>query len=67
GPTPVASLTDIPVPPGAVVAIDLVDPEVLDRELIVQSSNRVFVERSLSRGTGREGRTNSWALPAAGS
>jgi hypothetical protein len=67
GPTPVASLTDIPVPPGAVVAIDLVDPEVLDRELIVQSSNRVFVERSLSRGSGREGRANSWALPAAGS
>jgi len=65
GPTPVASLTDIPVPPGAVVTIDLVDPEVLDRELIIQSTNRIFVERLLSRGAGREGRSSSWALPSA--
>jgi len=66
GPTPVPSLTDIPIGPGAVLVIDLVDPDVLDRELIVDASNRVFVERSLSRGDGREGRSGSWALPAAG-
>lgn len=66
GPTPVPSLTDIPIDPGAVLVIDLVDPDVLDRELIVEASNRVFVERSLSRGQGREGRMGSWALPAAG-
>ena len=66
GPTDVASLTDIPIGPGAVVTIDLTDPEVLDRELIVESSNRVFVERSLLRGSGREGRSGSWALPSGG-
>jgi hypothetical protein len=66
GPTDVASLTDIPIGPGAVITVDLVDTEVLDRELIVASSNRVFVERSLSRGAGREGRSGSWALPSGG-
>ena len=65
GPVAVPSLTDIPIGPGAVLTVDLVDPEVLDRELIVQASNRVFVERSLSRGAGRDGRSGSWALPAS--
>ncbi len=64
GPSAVASLTDIPIGPGQVVTIDLVDPDVLDRELIVQSSNRVFVERSLARGNGLSGSSGSWALPA---
>ncbi len=67
GPTDVATLTDIPIGPGAVATIDLVDPEVIDRELIVQSSSRVFVERSLSRGSGRDGRSGSWAVPSGGS
>ncbi|HSL75147.1 MAG TPA: DUF5719 family protein [Ilumatobacteraceae bacterium] len=66
GPAPVASLTDIPIPAGAVITIDLTDPDVLGRELVVQSSNRVFVERLLSRGAGRDGRSGSWALPSAG-
>lgn len=65
GPTAVPSLTDIPIAAGAVTAIDLVDPDVLGRELIVRATNRVFVERSLPRGNGLEGRSNSWALPAA--
>jgi hypothetical protein len=65
GPTAVPSLTDIPIAPGGVLTIDLVDPDVLNRELIVDSSTRVFVERSLSRGSGREGRSGSWALPFA--
>lgn len=65
GPTAVPSLTDVPIAPGGVLTIDLVDPDVLNRELIVDSSTRVFVERSLSRGTGREGRSGSWALPFA--
>jgi hypothetical protein len=64
GPVAVPSLTDIPIGPGAVLTIDLVDPDVLGRELIVESSNRVFVERSLSRGAGRDGRSGSWLLPA---
>ncbi len=66
GPTAVPSLTDIPIGPGQVISIDLVDPDVLDRELIVQASTRVFVERSLARGDGLSGASGSWALPAAG-
>jgi hypothetical protein len=66
GPTDVAGLTDIPIGPGAILTIDLVAPEVIDRELIVQSSNRVFVERSLDRGADLEGRSGSWALPSTG-
>jgi hypothetical protein len=64
GPTPVPSLTDVRLGPGAIVTIDLVDPDVLGRELIVESTSRVFVERSLSLGEGRDGRSGSWMLPA---
>jgi hypothetical protein len=67
GPSTVPSLTDIPIGAGQVIAIDLVDDAVLDRELIVQASNRVFVERSLARGNGLSGQSGSWALPAADS
>ncbi len=61
-----ASLTEIPIGAGQVITIDLVDPDVLDRELIVQSTNRVFVERRLPRGGTLAGTSGSWALPAAG-
>jgi hypothetical protein len=37
---------------------------VIGRELIITSTNRIFVERSLSRGSGLDGRSASWALPA---
>lgn len=67
GPTEVASLADISIAPGAVMTIDLVDPDVLGRELIIETTNRVFVERSLSRGGNLSGRSGSWALPASGS
>jgi hypothetical protein len=63
GPTAVPSLTEIPIAPGGVLTIDLVDPDALNRELIVESSTRMFLERSLSRGPGRDGRSGSWALP----
>lgn len=66
GPSSVASLTDIPIGAGQLITIDLVDPDVIDRELIVQSTNRIFVERSLPRGDGLNGTSGSWALPSAG-
>ena len=50
GPTPIDGLTDIPIGPGAVITIDLESPDALDTELILKSTNRVFVERSLPRG-----------------
>jgi len=67
GPSPVDSLTDIPIGPGEIITIDLEDPDVLDRELIITSTNRVFVERLLSRGSDLSGRSGSWALPASDS
>jgi hypothetical protein len=67
GPTPVAGLTDVTLGPGAILTLDLVEPDALDRELIIESTTRVFVERSLARGPGREGRSGSWALPFSGS
>jgi hypothetical protein len=66
GPSAVESLTDIPIGAGQVITIDLVDADVVDRELIVASTNRVFIERRLPRGGGLAGTSGSWALPAAG-
>jgi len=69
GPTPITGLTDIPIGPGAVITIGLESPDALNTELILKSTNRVFVERSLPRGTDAdgdalEGRSGSWALPS---
>jgi hypothetical protein len=64
GPEAVPSLTDVALASGGILTIDLVDPAVLDRELIVTSTSRVFVERLLPRGEGLPGRTGSWLLPS---
>ena len=65
GPTRIAGLTDIPIGPAAVITIDLTEQDALGRELIVESSNRVFVERLLPRGEGLEGTSGSWAIPSS--
>jgi hypothetical protein len=63
GPVPVAGLQELVIPPAGYLVIDLIDPVTLDRQLIIDSSTRVFVERSFP--TGREAaRTSSWAVPA---
>ena len=67
GPSAIPSLTDIPLGPGVVLTIDLLAPDALGQELIVNASNRVFIERSLERGGGLSGRSGSWALPASDS
>lgn len=64
GPSIVPSLSELPLAPGSIITIDLVDPDVLDQELIVTSTSRVFVERLLPRGPGLEGRSGSYLLPA---
>ncbi|MEM9039630.1 MAG: DUF5719 family protein [Actinomycetota bacterium] len=64
GPTPVPSLTGLTAPPGETFRIDLTDPDVIGQELIIETSNRVFVERLLPRGNGLDGRSASWLLPA---
>ena len=44
-------------------AVDLTDPTVLGRTIIVQSTNRIFVEQSFPSGRG-DLRVSSWAIPA---
>lgn len=66
GPSPVRDLTDLLLPAGGLITVDLIDPDVLGQELIVSTENRVFIERSLERGGGLSGRSASWALPASG-
>jgi hypothetical protein len=63
GPVPVAGLESIAIGPASVTTVDLVSEAVVGRQLIVTSTTRVFVERSLPSGLGA-GRSASWALPA---
>ena len=64
GPVPVPGLQDLVLAPAALLTIDLTDPLVIDRELIVESTSRVFVERSYPSGRG-DLRTSAWAVPAS--
>ena len=66
GPSAVPSLTDVSLPSGSIITVDLVDPDLLGREIIVVSSSRVFVERLLPRGNDLPGRSGSWLLPQSG-
>jgi len=63
GPVPVESLQDIELGGASIITIDVEDPLVLGRSLIVESTSRVFVERSFPAGRG-EARSSSWAVPA---
>lgn len=64
GPVPVPGLENIVIPAAGVVTIDLVDPIVVGRALIIESTSRVFVERAFPNGRG-DLRNISWAVPAA--
>jgi hypothetical protein len=63
GPVPVEGLQDLPLTEASIVTIDLVDPLVVGRELIIESTSRIFVERSFPTGRGQT-RSSSWAVPA---
>jgi hypothetical protein len=63
GPVPVDGLQEIPIGAASLVTIDLVDPLVIDRELIITSTNRIFVERAIPTGRGAT-RSAAWAVPA---
>ena len=61
---PVPGLEDVVLPgPDGVLVLDLTDPLALGRELIVESSNRIFVERAFPTGRG-DLRASSWAIPS---
>ncbi len=66
GPSAVPSLTDVPLASGAILTIDLVDPDVIGRGIIIVASSRVFIERLLPRGNDLPGRSGSWLLPQSG-
>jgi hypothetical protein len=61
GLAPLAGLSAVPIGAAARATIDLGE-DAVGAELVVTSSTRVFVERSLPSGPGRSA---SWALPAA--
>ncbi len=63
GSVPVPGLQELELGPAALLAIDLTDPLVVDREVIIESTSRVFVERSYPTGRG-DLRTAAWAVPA---
>lgn len=63
GPVAIPGLEAIPLAPAGLITIDLTADAALDHALIVRSTTRVMVERSLSAGVGL-GRSGSWALPA---
>jgi hypothetical protein len=65
GPVPVEGLQDVPLAGASIITIDLVDPVVVGREVIIESTSRLFVERSFPTGRGAT-RSSSWAVPAGG-
>jgi hypothetical protein len=65
GPSVVPSLSEIALPSGSIITIDLVDDDLFGRELIVSATSRVFVERLLPRNNDLPGRSGSWLLPVS--
>lgn len=59
----VESLSELALPGGALLPISLTDPAVLDGQLVIRSTAPVYVERSLPREQGAQGRSASWAVP----
>lgn len=66
GEVAVPGLEAIPLPAGGIITIPLTDPSVFGKTLVVEGSNRIFVERKLPRGNDLAGRSGSWALPECG-
>jgi hypothetical protein len=62
GPVPVPGLTDVPLGAAQRIELDLTDPLVLGRPLLVDATNRVFVEQWFPTGRG-DLRVASWAIP----
>ncbi len=66
GEVAVPSLTDLPIAAAGLITIDLTDPSVFGRPLVVESTQRLLVERVLPRGYSLRGGSGSWALPECG-
>ncbi len=66
GAVAVPGLEAVALAASGVIQIPLTDPSVFGQQLIVESTQRIFVERRLPRGHDLEGRSGSWALPECG-
>lgn len=58
----VPGLEAVPLPAGGVIAIPLTEPSALGAPFVVESAQRLYVERSLPRGDELRGRSGSFAL-----
>jgi hypothetical protein len=66
GAVAVPGLEAVPLPASAVIDVDLTDPSVFGQPLVIESTQRIYVERRLPRGHDQPGRSGSWALPECG-
>jgi hypothetical protein len=62
----VPSLTEVSLPAGGLVTMSLTEADLIDTPLVVRATAPVFVERSLPREPTTQGRSATWAIPAAG-
>lgn len=63
GEVAVPGMEQISLGANQVTALGLSDPSALDHPLVIESTSRVYVERSLPRGPNLRGRSGSFALP----
>ncbi len=59
----VPGLEEVALPAAGLTSIALTDPSAIDAQLVILSTVPVFVERSLPREPGAQGRTTMWAVP----
>lgn len=62
GLVPVPGLEALTLPAGGVITVAVDDPSALGRPLVVESGQRIYVERLLPRGDDLRGRSGSFAL-----
>ena len=62
----IEALADVALPGGSIITIPLTDPAIIDSQVVVRSTSPVFVERSLPREPGAQGRSATWAVPVVG-
>ncbi len=63
GEVPVPGMEAFDLPAGGVITIGVSDATALGHPLVVESTQRIFVERLLPRDPGLRGRSGSFALP----